>query len=596
MCGIAGIYNSQKEIQISDLKKMTDSIAHRGPDAEGIWVSENKRVGLGHRRLSILDLSVSANQPMLYIGRYIITYNGEIYNYIELKDILIKKGYSFTNNSDTEVILAGYDYKKEKILEDLDGMFAFAIYDIQKKELFCARDRFGEKPFYYTFHNGNLYFASEMKAFWAVGIPKEINETMSYNFLVNDLVENPKNQKETFYKNIYKLQSSSFFIYKGHNSISQKKYWKINLNEASELSFSAATLKFQELLELSVKRRLRADVPVGTSLSGGLDSSSVVSLVSKHLSNNHTFSARFKNFARDEGPFIDIVSKQYQTQHHNVFVDDEMLNKSIDKLIFHQEEPFLTGSIFAQYKVYERARQEKIIVMLDGQGADEYLCGYDKDFPLYMIDILPGFLKIKNYKKAIKTNHNKSIKIPLNNLVFKLFPSLYKAFRTYRDQQNHNIPLGVHKDFYNSFRPLQSPFSLFGSLKETMEYEMMNQGLEKLLKFADRNSMAHSVEVRLPFLNHELVQFIFSLPSKFLVKDGWSKAILRNAMIEYLPPDISYRKDKIGFEAPTNMWTTNKDIKAQIDQAKQDLIKQNIITNSYSGDWKVLMLNKVLKK
>jgi asparagine synthase (glutamine-hydrolysing) len=595
MCGIVGFWLRNNNESSCKLKRMTDALIHRGPDGEGHWLSNNEVVGLGHRRLSIIDLSDNGAQPMKYNEDLIITFNGEIYNYIELKKELQLKGYSFITNSDTEVLLASYKLWGKDCLKRLDGMFAFTIYDISKNELFCARDRFGEKPFYYTFHDGNFYFASEMKAFWSIGIPKEIDYSMVYNFLVNNLVENPNDQTATFYSNIKKLKSSSYFIFNGYNEIIQKTYWNIDIeNKYLDLSFESAAFKFNELLEQSISRRLRSDVPVGTSLSGGLDSSSIVSKVSKMKSDNFTFSARFPNFKNDEGKFIDIVSNKYSTKHHNIIVNAEMFKEDLDKIMYHQEEPFQSGSIYAQFKVYERARKENIIVMLDGQGADEFLCGYAKDFNLLISDFFPNFVKIKQHKSLVKINHNKNLIFPLNNIIVKYFPNLYNFMRGVKDNKSRVSPLGICEKFHKEFRPLKTPFHVFGGVSETLKHEMTNQGLEKLLKFADRNSMSHSVEVRLPFLSHELVEFIFSINKQFLMQNGWSKSILRKAMENDLPQEIVYRKDKIGFEAPTKLWEQDKSLKDLYFSSKEHLIKQRLITSEYDNGWKILVLNSFL--
>lgn len=594
MCGIVGIWSSNADIDSSQLLQMTNALLHRGPDGEGHWISENRSVGLGHRRLSIIDLSANGAQPM-HSADAVISFNGEIYNYIELKAELEQKGFVFHTQSDTEVLMAAYTFWDIDCLSHLDGMFAFALYDKTKKELFCARDRFGEKPFYYTMHQGNLYFASEMKALWAVGVPRIIKNSMVYNFLANDLVENPNNQTETFYENIYKLKTACYFVYTG-SDIQQKCYWKIQCENNSDLSFEQAAQRFRELFHLSVKRRLRSDVPVGTSLSGGLDSSSVVSAVSQCMPRNYTFSARFPGYSKDEGKYIDIVSSFFHTQHYDVEVNADKLADELDKLLYHQEEPFPSGSIFAQYKVYEAARREKILVMLDGQGADEYLCGYDKDFPLTILQSFPHFSQMESQKKAIFNNHGYDVTFPKVNLLIKYAPSTYKTLRHWKDKKTSASPLGIHRDFHKAYRPKETPFQLFGSLKETLRHELCQQGLEKLLKFADRNSMAHSIEVRLPFLFHELIDFVFSLPEEYLMHAGWSKALLRTAMQSDLPSEISFRRDKIGFEAPTKIWEQNSLLADRLNEARKVLLKEHIITPDYADGWKMLMLATYLDK
>jgi asparagine synthase (glutamine-hydrolysing) len=596
MCGIAGFWsNTVIDNKISLIKSMTDSIAHRGPNGEGHWMSKDQNITLGHRRLSIIDLSNNGNQPMHFMDRYSITFNGEIYNYIEIREVLLHKGYVFRTESDTEVILAAYHEWKDKCLSKFDGMFAIVIYDNEAKQLFCARDRFGEKPFYYSFYNGCFVFASEMKAIWAFGVPKEPSNKMLYSYLAEDLVENPLDQRETFFNNIYKLKSSHYFIYKGEKSINQLNYWKIDLIKASQIDASQISNHFLGLLETSLKRRLRSDVSVGSSLSGGLDSSSIVALISKFSKSNHTFSARFKNFKKDEGKFIDIVTSRFKTNHHNVYVNENQLMMELDKLIWHQEEPFQTGSIYAQWCVYQEARRNNIIVMLDGQGADEYLCGYDKDFKSYLKEIRHNIKFANSFKSQIKNNHHYDVSLSKKDQLFLKSPRFYKFLAQSSKIVLDKAPMGISKEFHQSFHSKQSHFIEFSDLKQTLLYEMTNQGLEKLLKFADRNSMAHSVEVRLPFLYHELVEFIFSLNSSYFLKDGWSKSILRNAVEDLLPNEIVRRKDKIGFEAPQNDWMDNSLFSEIYKESFDYLYKNKMITTDYSNKWKIVIAAKFLK-
>ena len=596
MCGIAGFWsNTIIDDKSSLIKSMTDSIAHRGPDGEGQWLSQDQNITLGHRRLSIIDLSDNGSQPMHFMDRYSITFNGEIYNYIEIRESLLHKGYVFRTESDTEVILAAYHEWNEKCLFKFDGMFAFAIYDNEAKELFCARDRFGEKPFYYSFYNGCFVFASEMKAIWAFGVPKEPNSKMLYSYLAEDLVENPLDQRETFFTNIYKLKSSHYFIYKGEKSINQLNYWSIDLTKASQIDPNQISNHFLGLLETSLKRRLRSDVSIGSSLSGGLDSSSIVALISKFSNSNHTFSARFKDFNKDEGKFIDLVTSRFKTNHHNVYVNENQLMKELDKLIWHQEEPFQTGSIYAQWCVYQEARRNNIIVMLDGQGADEYLCGYDKDFKSYLKEIYNHPELANTFKKEIKNNHHYDVSLSKKDQLFLKSPKFYKFLAQTSKTFLDNTPNGISKEFHQSFHSKQSPFIEFSDLKQTLLHEMTNQGLEKLLKFADRNSMAHSVEVRLPFLFHELVEFVFSLNSSYFLKDGWSKSILRNAIDDLLPNEIVRRKDKIGFEAPHHNWMDNSLFNELYKESFDYLYKNKMITMDYTNKWKIVIASKFLK-
>jgi asparagine synthase (glutamine-hydrolysing) len=473
-------------------------------------------------------------------------------------------------------------------------MFALALYDQQQDQLFLARDRFGEKPFYYTFHNGSLYFASEMKALWAAGVPKSHNMRMVYTYLANDLVENPNDQRETFYEGIFKLKSAHYCLYSGNQQFNQIAYWQLKTDQRLDMSFTDAALKLRELLETSVQRRLRSDVPVGTSLSGGLDSSTIVGLVSGNEANNHTFSARFPGFSKDEGHYIHLVSQQFETNHHEIIVNEDELMPEIDKLLYHQEEPFQTGSIFAQFCVYREARKNNVIVMLDGQGADEILGGYDKDFKFYLRELIKKGGDSQKFIRQIQDNHNYSLSVDSRERLNIYAPGIYRAISKVKNSISPALPAGINKEFFKQNVPRQSPFHEFGDLKNMLRHELTNQGLEKLLKFADRNSMAHSLEVRLPFLYHELIEFVFTLKSELFLQDGWSKAILRQGVKDLLPEEITYRKDKIGFEAPHDKWSKSEQMKALFDDAQSHLIRENIINTDYTNRWKTIIASKFL--
>jgi asparagine synthase (glutamine-hydrolysing) len=571
---------------------MTNALAHRGPDGEGSWYSEEGKLALGHRRLAIIDLSENGAQPMQYQEKYVITFNGEIYNYLELRIELSSKGYAFNTSSDTEVLLAAYDHWGINCLTQFDGMFAFALYDIVKDELFCARDRFGEKPFYYSFHEGSFYFSSEMKALWAAGVPRKPNMSLFYNYLALDLAENPNDQRETFFSGIFKLKAAHYTLFSSNYTIEQKPYWVLSTDSKLDISIEEAGRKLMALLETSVERRLRSDVKVGTSLSGGLDSSTIVALVSKQQTDNHTFSARFPGFAKDEGQFINLVSSTFKTKHHDVIVDEHELLPELDKLVYHQEEPFQTGSIFAQFAVYREARKNDVIVMLDGQGADEVLCGYDKDFQFYYRELVRSSGDRGTFIQRIKENHNCNLNLSSKEHLRIKFPNLYLAMAKMRSATSKKVPLGINPDFHSSFAPKKSPFYDPDDLKSMLKHELTNQGLEKLLRFADRNSMAHSVEVRLPFLYHELIEFVFKLNSYLFLNDGWSKAILRNGIRDTLPEPIVYRKDKVGFEAPHEKWTKANAFDKLYKDSKAALMKEGLMTEQYNQRFKTIIAAK----
>lgn len=591
MCGIAGIWFNQPEgNDLLCIRKMTDALEHRGPDAEGHWNAGNG-LFLGHRRLSILDLDVRSNQPFEWLEKFVVTFNGEIYNYLELRTVLQAKGYVFQTNSDTEVLCAAYNEWGVACLQQFDGMFAFALFDKSKKQLFCARDRFGEKPFYYSQTSKGLFFASEMKALWSVGIPKQVREKMVYHFLADDLVEDVENPTNTFFEGIQKLAASHYFIYQVGKPIVQKRYYDINTKTRFEGGFQQAVDGFQELLYQSVERRMRADVPLGSSLSGGLDSSAISAIMHQIQPGNATFSARFEGFDKDEGRFIDEVNQQLKTNPFAVFPKVEDIESELDKLVYHQEEPFQTGSIFAQYKVYELARKNKHLVVLDGQGADELLGGYFMYLLPYYYELPTHkrrqFLKQMEQQQGVQCNPTRSTALQFN------FPKVFAMMYRLKQRIKPNISNGIHTDFLHQ-NASTVPFKTFPNLKESLKYSLTSQGLEKLLRFSDRNAMAHSIEARLPFLSHELVDYVMQLPSSFFFENGWTKSLLRHAVSDQLSKGIVWRKDKVGFEAPHRDWMQSKHMQQLVQDAKQDLLQKKWITNSYDEAWKMLVLTKVL--
>jgi asparagine synthase (glutamine-hydrolysing) len=540
MCGIAGVFLPNKENRLNTVKAMTDALIHRGPDGEGHWYSPTDGITLGHRRLSIIDLTANASQPMHYSDRrFTIVFNGEIYNYIELKQNLLKDGYTFNSDSDTEVLLALYDQKKEKLLSDLDGMFAFAIWDEKERKLFCARDRFGEKPFFYHYQKDKgFFFASEMKALWAAGVPREPDALMLEQFVKVNCCLHRSNQSFTFYKNINQIDSGHFLTISSTDfepKITQ--YYSLdNVRVNNKIGFGDATEHFHFLLSESVKRRLRSDVPVGSSLSGGIDSSSLVLLMDQLKAENtiqKTFSARFKNYDKDEGFFMKLVTeKSNKIERFEVWPDKDEMEAEIDKIIYHQEEPFGSASIFSQWKVMELAKKNGVTVLLDGQGADEQLAGYLHYYNVYLAKL---FQRNYSFFKREVNSYEK-----LRGIRHSLHP----------ENQTIRIKLGrIKRTIFRNSISLAD-----GHLSDCLRNDMMHTGLKELLRYADRNSMAHSVEVRLPFLDHQLVEFVFSLPDEFKLAEGWTKLLLRKSMEYTLPPQITWRIDKIAYEAPQQKW------------------------------------------
>ena len=587
MCGIAGILlQAPNSIATMHLKKMTDAIAHRGPDGEGKWSNKKNTVHLGHRRLSIIDLSNNAAQPMAFANRYQIVHNGEIYNYIEIKSFLQNKGYSFSTQSDTEVILAAYDYWKEKCLQQFDGMFAFAIWDEKEEKLFAARDRFGEKPFYYYEDEDNFIFASEMKALWAIGIEKNIDNKMLLNYITLGHVQNCIDKEQTFFEDIYSLPPSHFLTYEpAANQLSKiTKYWSLNKEIKIGISTSDAVEKYTELFISSVKRRLRSDVSFGISLSGGLDSSAIAFTINQLQEKNtlQTFSAVFPGFEHDESKYIQLVAANLNIQNYQTQPAAVDLINDFEKLCYHQEEPFQSSGIFAQYKVFELAKQQGVKVLLDGQGADEILAGYPRYIHWYLQEVLSrhklGATQVE--RNAFRKN-NQPFRWDIKNIVAAFLPA-HAAMQLEKNEFHKTI---YHPDINPDFLMLLKGHEWEGihkpivtKLNDILHFNTTEMGLEELLRFADRNSMAHGREVRLPFLNHELVEFLFSLPAQLKMHDGWTKFLLRKAMDKKLPDEIVWRKEKVGFETPQKNWMQDAAVQAYIEEAKRKLVNAGILT------------------
>ena len=606
MCGIAGIISSDLEIIQSDMiNRMTNSLKHRGPDGEGILRDIDNKIALGHRRLSIIDLSNLGAQPMQYLnGRYSITFNGEIYNYLELRDDLIKNGYRFKSNSDTEVLLALYDFKKEACLEDLDGMFAFTIVDNVEKNVFCARDRFGEKPFFYHHIPGKLFvFASEMKAIWSMGVSKDTNLKMLFNFLAFGNVENASNKSETFFSGILRLENAFYLkIDLKDLSISKKSYWTLhNINRNTTISFEEASENFRNMMIDSVKKRLRSDVSTGSSLSGGLDSSLIVSIISKlniqNQQSQKTFSAVFPGFKLDELKYIKTVVKQSNAEAFFTSPNSNLIIDKFDEISYYQEEPFRSASICVQYDVMKLAKTNNTPVLLDGQGADELLAGYHYYFKSFFREMNNSSSKLFDqqyisYKDLHKENYiNQKISFNpiLDNLISnkKIFKNLFASkflFNSLRNPLLSNTFLNEHF----SYNDLEKNIFLYHSndLNKSLEYSMMDKGLSELLRYSDRNSMANSVEVRLPFLSHKLVEFIFSIPSEYKISNGWTKYILRKSFDDILPKEIAWRKDKIGYEPPQNDWINNRFMKDKIIDTIEKLDANGVLNKQMVHKYK----------
>jgi len=604
MCGIAGIFSFTRQLSGFEIKALTDTMVHRGPDGEGIWLSKNAMVGLGHRRLSIIDLSAAASQPMISAdNRYSIVLNGEIYNYVELKSQLITEGYSFCSSSDTEVLLALYSKYGLHCLQKLDGMFSFAIYDNLKQELFCARDRFGEKPFYYHCDSDKFVFASEMKALFAAGVPKNVSDKFIYNYLLYGVSDDVYQPENTFYEQIKQLEPAHYLKITNDGRVEKQRYWSLEYQNTQNITIEEAIEQYRFLFRRSVERRLRSDVPVGSSLSGGLDSSSVVLEVNRikgARQEQKTFSARFPGFIRDESIYMDMVNANANVHPVPVYPTAYSVMENLNKIWFHQEIPFGSTSIGVQYEVMKAARENNVVVLLDGQGADETMAGYTFYRNTYLKELSKGNSNLHQSEvNALATIHK--VEMPVDGMKQKILRSgllpvqLLRNLRRQMMRPDSSFFLGIHHDLVREFKNEPSPFPVFSNLKEHLHFSTCKIGLTELLRYADRNAMAHSVEVRLPFLSHELVEFEFSLPSSLMIKDGWTKYILRRSMEDILPTGIAWRKDKVGYEPPQQQWFSGPEYRVLFEEAISFLKRERIVSTIQTQyTWQYLMIYLLL--
>ncbi len=587
MCGITGIYCANHErVNLRDLESMTASLQHRGPDDKGFLLAdtatgevlqsremallksflESKRphLGIGHQRLSIIDLSDAGHQPMCNEdGSIWIVYNGEIYNYLEIKRELEHLGHRLKSQTDTEVILHAYEEWEVGCLRRFNGMWAFAILDLRKKRIFCSRDRAGVKPFYYLYDGGKLCFASEIKALLELnGFNIEPNEQIIADYLFSGLLDHTN---ETFFKNIYQLRPGEYLLF-DDGRLTIRSYWDI---EAKEIRFprdEEYVEQFHEFLEDSIRLRLRTDVPIGSCLSGGLDSSSIVCLANRLMFDGQnidpklvgerqkTFSSCFENPDYDERKFIEFVIRRTGAEKNYVFPNPEGLITDLTRLIWHQDEPFGSTSIYAQWRVMELAKERGVIVLLDGQGGDELLAGYPPSF-YYLLSQSLKNAEILYLIKAVNQFRKNHAHLP-NQFTMKMLAAILPAWikplaHKWIKESTEWAEEGFAKKYLRRFpKPVKLDNDLNNYLYQIFRYTT----LPGLLHYEDRNSMAFSIETRLPFLDYRLVEYLFSLPSDQKITWGTTKVVLRNAMKDILPEEVRNRRDKMGFVTPEDIW------------------------------------------
>lgn len=603
MCGIAGIINIDG-FTAGEIVKMTDIISHRGPDDEGFVVftdltklplqlggkttpkdvyssmvpykpatditefkNQKALIAFGHRRLSILDLSPAGHQPMSYAnGRYWIVLNGEIYNYIEIRVELMNKGYQFFSNSDTEVILAAYQEWGIDCQHKFNGMWAFAIYDTLKMEIFLSRDRFGIKPLYYWFSpKGDFCFASEIKQYTVLPDWRAIlNKERAFDYLYYALTDHTD---ETLFKGVYMIPPGSYSQTKIQNlsaasgRISFSRWYNPVVKEL-KINFEEAKAEFLAKFQDAIKLHLRADVPVGSALSGGLDSSSIVSYVNILLKQQgkselqKTFSSCSHDERFDERNWMEEVVKETQVDGHYIYPKGEDIFLLTDKLIWHMDEPYQSQSAFLGYHVFQEAKRFNVIVLLNGQGADEYLSCYG-NFRILRHKRLLKSLKLKNIQAELDS-YFKILKI-CSFVLQDTIPSSYRNKLSFYNSKNRAFDkiVAIEKLVKKKKHPYDVMAYDNSNHINISKHQLFREPLQKYLRWEDRNSMAHSVEARVPFLDYRLVEFVHSLPLDYLDAPSLSKRILVEAMVGILPEKVRNRKDKKGFITPEQRWFTN---------------------------------------
>ncbi|HEX6914762.1 MAG TPA: asparagine synthase (glutamine-hydrolyzing) [Chitinophagaceae bacterium] len=583
MCGIAGIVSATPgRFSVADVESMAQCLAHRGPDGSASWQNADGTAILAHKRLAILDLTPSADQPMHLAERYTIVHNGEIYNFKELRNSLSSNGYSFRSQSDTEVILAAYDYWKENCLQHFEGMFAFAIWDEKERSLFAARDRFGEKPFYfYCDHNAKLlHFASELKSFYSAGFSKrDINSNLLLHYLANG-VSFTADAFQTFHRDIMKLPARHYLRFSPFSDeglLEIEPYYDIDKLNRIRINPEEAVAQFTGLFRQSVQRGLRSDVGLGASLSGGIDSASVVATACGLQQDGiqNAFTASFPGFEKDETAAAAKIATRFGLRHHAVTIGDNTFASELESFLRRHDEPVSSSSVYAQYKVYEQAGREGVKVLLDGQGADELLAGYSRYYPWYLQELFAGKQKQQLGKELAESDYPFGLK----NKMAAYFPG-WAAIRLERKAfQQQKRMQDLHPSFLEANLSRETVYKpVVRTLNDILYSDVFGGRLEELLRNADRNAMAHGVEVRLPFLNHRLAEFIFSLPATYKIRNGNTKYILRQAMDKILPPEINWNRTKTGFEPPQQTWMQHPKVQEQVFEAKTRLVQEKILS------------------
>lgn len=556
MCGIAGIVVREGAANTAAVQAMCDRMAHRGPDGEGFWQSPDRRVAFGHRRLAVIDLSREADQPMAdNADRLRITFNGEIYNYLELRAALEELGHRFRTQSDTEVILEAYRAWGDACVERFNGMFAFAIWDSVHGRVFCARDRFGEKPFLYALKEGVFAFASEYKALFSLSdISADIDETKFAAFFV-DATAALDHGEETLFPAIRQIPPAHTLVLDIETqSVSVVPYWKPpQATGDSAMGFEDAALVFKGLLESAVELRMRSDVAVGSCLSGGLDSGSIARIAIALTGTDqpyHAFTGRFPGTDADEGVYAAAVVEGTKIIADECMPTAQGLVDELPSFVWHNELPVGSASQYAQWCVFRLARETGVTVLLDGQGADEVLGGYEQYFAPYLQGLKRTGHDVRSEEAAIRARYPQALSMADQSWKRRM-PLGFKRVLGRLSGRGSDIRLGMRSGVAADDVDVREGMS---NLHDALTRDATDGFLTTLLRYGDRNSMAHSREVRLPFCDHRIMEFAATLPAEYLMGHAETKRLLRAAMQGVLPETIRTRWLKQGFVPPVNLW------------------------------------------
>jgi asparagine synthase (glutamine-hydrolysing) len=561
MCGIVGILASGRGAPGVDralIDRMTSAIEHRGPDAAGMLVEPP--ILLGHRRLSIIDLTEAGCQPMQDASsRFVIAYNGEVYNYVELRDRLRDLGHTFRTRTDTEVVLAAYREWGPRAVERFNGMWALAIWDRERQELFLCRDRAGKKPLYHARdRHGTLHFASEIKALRAAGLQFGLEPQAVFDFITQGTYGHLGDRG--FFHGVRQLPAAHWMLVRADGTEELQRYWDIPVAAERERRPYDATVRreFRELVIDSVRLRLRSDVPVGATLSGGLDSSTIAVVVNELTGGApmHLFTSLFPGSRHDETPYFNaVVERLRQPLVHRVSPERGSWPEALERVLTHQEEPFGDTSIFAHFDLMRDARRAGVPVVLSGQGGDELLLGYPSMVNAYLGHLLAkgrlrrGLTEARLWSQGLGTTLSAAVRAALPHALPLGLRDRARAAVIARRTRLVSPQLRLQATL-KRFEAVGAKSSLDSYLGQVFS----RFAIPHLVHYDDRNAMAWSIEGRMPFLDYRLVEFVGTIAYDALFSKGYTKRVLRDAFADLLPPLVAQRRDKVGFHTPLGSW------------------------------------------